>query len=176
VLSEIGAVKFEVDGGLIRQRFDGRIGEIVDFSFDALVDSNRHLKRFLKGHYIELIDDGPDVERTAARLKNFSSMPAGWLDGEGERVTEQTTQKALDVIRFLNATYDGITVYPTIDGGVQIEFESDEWSAELAFSSEGPIELIVASLVDEKDFINQYEELNATLLSDLMNLNGMFGT
>jgi hypothetical protein len=174
VLSEIGAVKYEVEGGLIRQRFDGRIGEIVEFSFDALVDSKRHLKRFLKGHYIELIDDGPDVGRITERIGKFVSMSSGWLDGEGEKISRQASQTALDVIRFLNASYDGIAVYPMLEGGIQIEFETEDWSAELAFSSEGPVELVVASLLDEKDFFNQYEDLNSVLLSDLMNLNGVF--
>ena len=173
ILCELGVIEFPVSQNAIRTDFDGRIGEVVEFSFDGAFRADRSFKKIIKPHYVDFVEDGADYERLSARLESFADLAPGWMDGEGSPPSQLAINAARDVARFLCATYTGIRAYPMLSGGVQLEFETDDRQRDISmeFDDEGGVELVLLH-DDGREVEKAYASVDSQLLRDTMILSG----
>lgn len=73
---------------------------------------------------------------TKERLADLAGLQDGWLDGEGKAITPVAIARARRVLRWMPRGY----VYPTPEGGVQWEYDMDNWAATLEFDEKGRIQ------------------------------------
>jgi hypothetical protein len=170
IRSEIGEFNAKVPVDRIRSVFDGKIGSVVEFSIDAVLSPENRVRRIQAVHYVDLIEDGPDVERLSGRLSEFKSLNKGWLEGAGEPVNEEAAKVSLDLAKFINASFEGVRVYPTPQGGVQLEYDVDDVDVTIRVSSSRKIEMHALDLQTDRLLESRYRGLTDTLLSDIMNL------
>lgn len=69
-------------------------------------------------------DHAPVPERFVNRLAELAALEAGWLDGDGKAVTPAALDLAVHVIAHLAPTLGDPGIFPTVDGGVSIEWAS----------------------------------------------------
>lgn len=76
------------------------------------------------------------------RLEQLLALRAGWLDGGGSSVQMEALQYADRVLTLLSARTSELEprLFPTPDGGVQIEVDSEAKRIEVTISSSGEIE------------------------------------
>lgn len=83
------------------------------------------------------------------RLDVMSTMRDGWHDEHPD--SKAPTTKAIEVARAVLPalgsihSFDDPYPYPTLDGGVRIEWDIREWSVELTFSADGQTVVMNAS-------------------------------
>lgn len=90
-----------------------------------------------------------DIDR---QLRDLSLLKDGWHDEEPD--SKAPTDKAIEVTRAALPTLGAIRgfdwpqppyLYPTLDGGVRVEWDPEEWSVELTFSADGQTVVMNAS-------------------------------
>ena len=82
-------------------------------------------------------------DRLKNQLKELSEMKDGWHDGEGLAPSSESIEMAE---RFLKALTSKIYLYPTLDGGVNIEWGCKDLGVEVEVGSNGgeyDLELLV---------------------------------
>ncbi|WP_025769460.1 hypothetical protein [Thioalkalivibrio sp. HK1] len=76
------------------------------------------------------------------RLQELSEIEKGWLgDGQGERVVELALLQAKELISARADLADLFRIFPTIDGGVSLEFDIDDWSFAVEIMPDGVVEI-----------------------------------
>lgn len=56
-----------------------------------------------------------------ARLASLSHLKAGWLDGEGEAITEVSIQAADHILSMFSELSNLVSIFPTLEGGISLE-------------------------------------------------------
>jgi hypothetical protein len=56
-----------------------------------------------------------------ARLEELSMLRVGWLNGEGEAISEMAVEHARQLLSALEPDGDNFRIYPMPDGGIQLE-------------------------------------------------------
>lgn len=84
----------------------------------------------------------PEISLLWERIDSFNSIADGWCEGSGIAPTPIALERARDVLGRLLADYLDIgkpTVFPTPEGGVQVEWSFGKWQAEAVFDSIGAL-------------------------------------
>lgn len=174
VLCELGEFEYKIPKSQVREVYDGKIGDIVEFSIEASIKDRKHIKKVLNFYSMDPIEYGADVERIEERLDSIRRLKKGWLDGIGLPVSDDVISTALDLVKFLNSVYADIRVYPQENGGVQIEFEHHLLDVSYELSPSGNILAHLYSSKNDKSVEKLYRSINAEILRDAMNLEGLF--
>ncbi|HEY5173183.1 MAG TPA: hypothetical protein VIK54_15780 [Acidimicrobiia bacterium] len=83
-------------------------------------------------------------QRALDRLDESATLPAGWLDGEGEVVAPTAIDDARDLfLRLAESNCPQLRVFPTPEGGVQVEWTNGLCDIVVTFSENGPCALAV---------------------------------
>lgn len=87
---------------------------------------------------LEVVDDerAPEVQRVWKRLEDLRSLRDGWLEGDGVTPDAVVVARAREVIARILVDYRDLPrpkVFPTPDGGIQVEWMIGDWGAELVF-------------------------------------------
>lgn len=87
---------------------------------------------------LEIEDRSPDV---LARLEELKQMQAGWLDGVGEPVDTDLIENVENRIGRLVAFQNlpNPYTYPTLEGGLRLEWDIDDWAIEVEFEIDGTV-------------------------------------
>lgn len=83
-------------------------------------------------HVTEAIDR--ELAIIHSRLDEFASYVSGWMDGEGQEIAERTISRAAAIAeQLLNREVPRPRIYPTLEGGVQMEWthERDQISVNI---------------------------------------------
>jgi hypothetical protein len=87
---------------------------------------------------LEVEDDerAPDVQRVWRRLDELRALRDGWIEGEGLPPNAVVVARAREIlVRLLveDRELPRPKVYPTHDGGIQVEWTLGDWETELRF-------------------------------------------
>lgn len=78
----------------------------------------------------------------SARLEELASLPDGWLDGDGRAVSKEAIQTAETFLfKVLDAGIARPGVYPTPDGGIQMEWADGPEGLEVMVANGGSIRI-----------------------------------
>ena len=87
---------------------------------------------------LEVVDDerAADVQRVWRRLVELRTLRDGWIEGEGVLPDPVVVARAREILARLlvdDRELPRPKVYPTPDGGIQVEWTLGDWGAELRF-------------------------------------------
>jgi len=77
------------------------------------------------------------------RLDVLAILKPGWLDGQGETPTPVALDRARATLRTLLTECPDIGapgIFPTPAGGIQAEWDIEQWAIEILFSPNGEVE------------------------------------
>ena len=136
-----------------------------------IVDTSLRIKRYFttplsgKPHVLKNIE-------TEGKIKGFSGLPQNWDSYGADPISERAIWTALKIANHLSLPSnlpEGImvNVFPMRDGGIQFEFDREDFCAELEISSEGEMEFF---LFDENGEIIDHQKLEIYEMSQLSSL------
>lgn len=76
-----------------------------------------------------------------SRVFELRSVKDGWLDGVGVAVSP----RILDIVDHRVERFDSIAktfIYPTVEGGLKLEWDIADWALEAEFHADGRLEVI----------------------------------
>lgn len=76
-----------------------------------------------------------------ARLEEISHMPVDWDDAGASPVDERALKGATALLQLRPEVARECTIFPTREGGIEIEFIRGDWDLSASFSSDGQIEI-----------------------------------
>lgn len=133
-------------------KFEVRIDAVVDEDLSDIPTEG------IMAHHIEFVD-GPELY---TRLEHLAGLADGWYDGQGYGITENTMQRARKLLFRLLENVRGLSrprLYPTFQGGVQMEWSVGTAELEIDVQPEGGVETAVTiGEHDESDFFLPGEE------------------
>ena len=134
-----GVIRFYVDPERISDEFDGYIGSSVQFDVTVELDYRDQYKGVVDVFDAEVVDEKiADTLRSCGdRLRELSELQAGWYDGEGIVLTEAAISAAKNFVNRRAASIEKCKIFPSIDGGINFEFEYDNWDYTVEVSPEG---------------------------------------
>ncbi|ACI93249.1 conserved hypothetical protein [Afipia carboxidovorans OM5] len=159
---EHGEINIPVDADRVRDEFDGSIDAQVQLDLQIEMDNDDRLRSIVNVFDVGLIDAeiGEDLLRCSSRLSELQSLPPGWRDGNGLSISSNAIDVATRFIAkrpFLAKQY---RIYPTEDGGILFEFETNGWDISVEFLPSGEIEMYGVK-------IDSDEELEPTKFANL---------
>ena len=168
ILSEHGSFKFPVSRKEIREeRFP--IASFVEFNVDAQLRANGLIKSIREANSIERLDGGSEHQRYQNRLKHLSTLRKGWKNGDGKKMSQEAIVHAHDLGGFVCSVYEQVSLFPQVDGSINIEFEHNNIDVIIACRSD----YIRLETFDESDgdpVSRAFFGLSASLLRSLIDL------
>ncbi len=70
-----------------------------------------------------------EKEKILQRLKEFSEFPEDWHYKEGQKIELEAIAKTITLLDIIG--YEGKSIYPLLDGGIQVEFNADNDEIEI---------------------------------------------
>lgn len=175
VLSELGEFDFEVPLQSVRLKFDGKIGEVVEFSVEATIGADGLAKKIASVHYVDIVEEGDDVPRIIRRLEDFSLLQKGWLDGVGEPISSAACRQARDLARFINSIYSDLAVFPTPEGGVRFEWADELVDISVEIEPSETIFVHVLNMKTDAEHSYQGKGISRELLGQITNARDNVG-
>jgi hypothetical protein len=82
-----------------------------------------------------------DAMRCYDRIMEIASLPKGWHDGDGKKISTRAVAVAKEFVMQRPEMAGILYIYPTINGGILFEFEKGKWDLSLEILPSGTIEL-----------------------------------
>lgn len=125
------------------KEFDGNIYADVQFDLQIELDNNDRYRSVIEVHDVGLIDAqiGAELVRCRARLNDIRALPGGWHDGGGSAIGPAAVAAADKFLSKRPSLSGAYKIYPTEDGGVLFEFESNAWDLSVEFGANGSVEI-----------------------------------
>lgn len=147
---ELGLIDLKIEPERVKV-FDGNIGSVVQFDLQIERDNNDAYRGVVTVHGVDLVDPEivAELARCHQRLNDIAALPAGWSDGQGAPLSIAATTAArvfLDKRPMLCADF---RIYPTLEGGVLFELESNDWDLSVEFLPAGNVEVFGIELEGE---------------------------
>lgn len=180
--SEVQRVTFRLDGGeTIEGLYRPEFFEDIKAGLGAQGQGNRHLlqgtilvlgdgtRRGLDS--IDLLEDIEDdlrgFERAGRELFSVSELAEGWLDGDGQAVSQEQADAAHQLLRQLqDDRYPAPTVISaTLDGAVRLEWHRSDRITTIDIEDNDEVD-VVSTERDQPSWIRSYTAF-AALLADL---------
>jgi len=142
---------------------------IFSFSFRSIFENIDHFKNMSAPDLSNF--NGIKYSNLENKVAGFKNLQTNWDSYNADTISEISINKAIDTLSYLyiNGFLSNsieINVFPMRDGGIQYEFDSDSFSAELEINNEGSLTYILfdeeANLVD-KIQIFELKELSVLL-------------
>jgi len=107
---------------------------------------NDELKQVEQLQKLEVEGKGPDVE---ARLAELSKLPSGWLEEDEAAPPASSLLQTLREGIPLVVEHENLPnpyIYPTIEGGLRLEWDFGDWEVEAEFDTEGRVAAMAFNL------------------------------
>ncbi|MGM0558144.1 MAG: hypothetical protein ACQEVA_17300 [Myxococcota bacterium] len=115
---------------------------------NAVFSPDGELKKITSVDDILLQDRGPELEQ---RFDELHEIEDGWYHGQGFAPREDIMDAVLDFVR--EAAYEHNAylpfVYPTPEGGLQLEWELDDWDVEIEVEPDGAVLVMAENRTDQ---------------------------
>jgi hypothetical protein len=140
--AEHGEIEVVVDLERVKE-FDGNIYADVQFDLQIELDNNDRYRSVIEVHDVGLIDAqiGAELVRCRARLNDIRILPEGWHDGGGSAIGSAAVAAADKFLSKRPSLSGAYKIYPTEEGGVLFEFESNAWDLSVEFGANGSVEI-----------------------------------
>lgn len=150
------------------------IGKALSFSIRAQVDAQGHIRSvedyggispvLVKGLYDALTN----------RLKELETYSSGWMDGEGEKVDSLALLKAKEISAFIGESLEECSVFASLDGGVNFEWNVRNLAASLTVEGHEYI-LGVSDLASDRFYERSFKKLTPAILAGVKNIEEFLG-
>lgn len=165
--ADYGVVKLGV-GERALDEFDGFLLNEVIVEVTLELDADDRVRSVIDTHMVELIEfmseaDRETLSRAKLRLSAIAEMDAGWMDGEGERMSSAAIEQAKVIVEFGRNWFSTAGIFPTLDGGIQIEKNVDGDEYTLIISPSGEASGLICLSTDETKELPTVEEIYAML-------------
>ncbi len=141
--AEYGNLRIYVAPDRIVNEFDGNITADLQFALQIELDNNDAYKSIIEVFEIELFDSEvvDSLTRCRQRLLELGDLRQGWLDGVGSAISRQSIV-AVESLLVKRSLLAGICrIYPTVAGGVLIEFVKGGWDFSVEIDPIGSVEM-----------------------------------
>jgi hypothetical protein len=140
---EHGEIEIFVDLERVVNEFDGNIHADVQFELQIELDNNDRYRGLIEVHDVGLIDAqiGAELLRCRTRLAEIRELRNGWHEGGGLAIDMAAVAAAEKFLLKKPSLCGAYKIYPTEEGGVLFEFESNGWDFSLEFGENGSIEI-----------------------------------
>lgn len=170
---EHGDFTFRADPNKVRSSFDGFVGSEVEFVLDAALNGQRKITRIKSCHYLELapVDKDRDgrIESMLKELSAYSGFEKGWLEGEGEKISDGAIRDAKKFIEMTPELAHRYRMSPTPEGFVSIEYEHEGWGKCLDFLGQG-VEVLTYDLGKKFESVEGFfEKINQPTVDRISN-------
>lgn len=140
---EHGAVRVNV-GERAKAEFDGSLLADVTLDVTLELDASEHVRAVRNVRSVDLHDMAAQeetvVERSSRRIRELRELSEGWLgEGEGAPVSEIAADRAEFLIRERPLWFALSGIFPTPEGGVQIETEKRQADVTITIDPQGDV-------------------------------------
>ena len=163
-----GELRIDVDRDRIAAEFDGNIGAAIQFELMIELDNRDTFRAIVDVFDVELIDPdlADNVMRCMARLTDLGNLRDGWHDGEGSAPSAEAIKVAKTFLRQRPSLAGALSVFPTLAGGVLLEFEVRGWDYSVEIEADGGLEFFGIQIegpeeLEAKHFMNAGEDFLA---------------
>lgn len=163
---DLGAIIVDV-GDRAVDEFDGSLLSDVTIDLTIELDASDRVQHVREVHSVDLHEKlSPEekeiVDRAFERLGELLSIQPGWLDGAGARVSETAAKHAKFLIQSRPNWFASSGIFPTPDGGIQIESQKNMADMTINISSDGSFSgFAVSGAADIFD--EEFESLDAVM-------------
>lgn len=70
------------------------------------------------------------------RLKEISELQPGWLDGQGIEILNDVIHRARQLVHALPSTCHNLRLYPTVEGGISIEYDTEHGTSDIVIDKD----------------------------------------
>ena len=165
---EHGDIDVPVDPPLIREEFDGSLGQDVQFELLVELDSQDQFRRVADVFEIAVIDSElkAALAKCVKRLDELRALAKGWHDGKGAQVTDSALKSAGSFLTKRTSYCTAFRLYPTETGGILIDFEHGGWDYSVEFSETGSAEIYGIEINGSDELEpKEFESVNKEFLS-----------
>ena len=151
---QFGELQLPVPPERIKLDFDGNIGATLQFSLKVELDHSDAIKWVTEVLSIELVDtemaDG--LSRRKRRLEELKALVAGWHDGEGVPISRQAIDSCRSFLARRASFAKDYRIYPTLQGGILVEFIAGAWDLSVEFDPAGGVEFLGVEVEGDREF------------------------
>jgi len=173
---DLGELKIPVDQALIYEEFDGNLGAAVQLDIIVELDSFDRFRSVAGVKDISLVDADilAELSRCQQRLNDISNLPKGWHHDTGERVSPQALGVANQLLMKRPSLCSSFRIFPTLQGGVLIEFDANGWDISIEISFTGELELYGVEIAGPGELDDQiFPQIDEAFLAALDLLVGL---
>jgi len=139
-----GDLRLDVGAEAITNTYDGSLGQEVQFDVVIELDHNDRVRSIREIHDVVLVDAEDDMNwlRCVLRLDELAELKSGWHGNEEGEAISMAAREAAESFLHLRSKYlETYRIYPTLEGGVLIEFIASGWDLSVEFLPEGAVQL-----------------------------------
>lgn len=140
--SKYGTISIPVDRLQLYEEFAGALNTEVQFELLVDLDCNDRLRSVVDVFDVTTIaGENGTVANAKERLEELGQLGVGWHNGEGNAVGRAALARSLDFVVAARATGVAFRIFPTVSGGVLIDFAMRNWEYSVEFSPNGQPEM-----------------------------------
>jgi hypothetical protein len=169
ILSEHGSFFYPVARNVIRRDLKSALNKFVEFEAFVRTSPSGGIAAVENGLGLKVAEEAEEYQRYEARIDHLETLEAGWRDGAGQELASQVIHYARDLGGFITTLYSGVAAFPTMEGGINIEFTHGNIEAAVMISPK----MITIEAFDESDAEPRSQTffgLSPKLLSHLLSL------
>lgn len=139
----LGRITLQIPSEIVLQHYDGNLGSDVQFDLMIVLDASDRFRAVQDCLDVTIVDASDDQEfRDAmARISELRKLEKGWLDGDGEAVSQTAIRTARAVLhRRPDIAKLRLGIFPTEEGGLTFEFQKDGWSYAIEMMAANSVE------------------------------------
>lgn len=150
-----GDLEIQVQPERIPLDFDGSLGATVQFAIQIELDHSDNFRGITEVFGVELVD--PDMAdglaRCHERLNTLRSLKNGWHSSEeGEPVSDLAHTACRSFLGRRASRSKEYRIFPTIEGGLLIEFIANGWDNSVEFKPDGGVDFFGVELEGDGEF------------------------
>ncbi|WP_145012425.1 hypothetical protein [Pseudomonas oryzihabitans] len=152
-----GDITIPLDTKRVIEDFDGSIGSEVQFDLSIELDHSDKLRNVIAVKDIELIETMSDAQqKLASRLRYISDFKDGWMDGAGAAASSRAVSSCRELFRKTKDLAERYRLYPSEEGSLLVEFETNDWEYFIRIEVDGRISLSGLSLDGEDEIDTEH--------------------
>lgn len=135
-------INIPVDPDTVVEKYDGSLYGQVQFDVLVELDHNDRFKSVRDVYGVDLVDEDvvAEFEKCIDRIMDLKRLENGWQDGEGLPIEAAARDNALLLVQRRPSLSGIFHVYPTLDGGILFELESNGWDLSVELLPDGKVE------------------------------------
>lgn len=140
---ELGRITLPIEPEIVLQHYDGNLGSDVQFDLMIVLDVADKFRTVEKCLDITIVDasDDPEFRDAMNRVSELRKLEKGWLDGEGEAISQGAVKAARAVlVKRPDIAKLRLGIFPTEEGGLTFEFHKGGWNYVIEVMLAGSVE------------------------------------